>query len=63
MGTPKSIICQGITYDSVLELAERFQIHPSSVARRLRARLARGYSLDEAATGRRDALKSQRDEK
>ena len=36
MATPKSIICQGITYGSVLELAERFGIHPSSVARRLR---------------------------
>ena len=36
MATPKSIICQGITYGSVLELAERFGIHPSTVARRLR---------------------------
>lgn len=100
MATPKSIICQGITYRSVLELAERFGIHPSTVARRIRdgwapevavgvhakpkrqghgtsvtykgkqyphikafadelgidantfrARLARGYSLEDAATG------------
>ena len=100
MATPKSIICQGITYGSVLELAERFGIHPSTVARRFRdgwtpesavgvdtkpkrqghgtsvtyngkqyshlkaladelqidantfrARLARGYSLEDAATG------------
>ena len=100
MATPKSIICQGITYGSVLELAERFGIHPSTVARRLRdgwtpeaavgvdakpkrqghgtsvtykgkqyphlkaladelqidadnfrARLARGYSLEDAANG------------
>jgi GIY-YIG catalytic domain len=101
MATPKSILCQGVTYGSVLELAERFGIHPSTVARRLRdgwtpeaavgvhakpkrqghgtsvtyngkqyphlkaladelkidadtfrARLARGYSLEDAATGR-----------
>lgn len=101
MATPKTIICQGITYGSVLELAERFGIHPSTVARRLRdewspeaavgidakpkrlghgtsvvykekqyphlkaladelqidaqtfrARLARGYSLEDAVTGR-----------
>ncbi len=100
MATPKSILCQGVTYGSVLELAERFRIHPSTVARRLRdgwspeaavgihakpkrqghgasvtykgkqypnlkaladelqidvdtfrARLARGYSLEDAATG------------
>ncbi len=100
MATPKSIICQGITYVSVLELSKRFRIHPSTVARRLRdgwspeaavgvdakpkrqghgipvtyngkqfphlkaladslgidakvfrARLARGYSLEDAATG------------
>jgi hypothetical protein len=101
MSTPKSILCQGISYGSVLEIAERFGIHPSTVARRLRdgwspeaavgvhakpkrqghgtavtykgkhyphlkaladelhidadtfrARLARGYSLEDAATGR-----------
>lgn len=100
MGKPKSIICQGIAYESVLALAERFGVHPSTVARRLRdgwaseaavgveakprrkghgttvtyngkqyphikalaeelgidantfrARLARGYSLEDAATG------------
>jgi hypothetical protein len=101
MATPKSILCQGVAYGSVLELAERFGIHPSTVARRLRdgwspeaavgaeakpkrqghgtsvtykekryphlkaladelqidantfrARLAGGYSLEDAATGR-----------
>ena len=101
MATPKSITCLDITYGSVLELAERFGVHPSTVARRLRdgwsaeaavgvhakpqrqghgtsvtymgkeyphlkaladelkidaetfrARLARGYSLEDAATGR-----------
>jgi hypothetical protein len=100
MATPKSIICQGIAFGSILELAERFGIHSSTVARRLRdgwspeaavgidvkpkrqghgtsvtyngkqyphlkaladslgidaktfrARLARGYSLEDAATG------------
>lgn len=101
MATSKSVSCGGVTFDSVLELAERFGIHPSTVARRLRdgwspeaavgiyatpkrkghgtsviykgkqyphlkalaeelqidpntfrARLARGYSLEDAATGR-----------
>lgn len=100
MAKSKSILCQGVTYSSVLEVAERFGIHPSTVARRLRdgwtpeaavgaqakpkrqghgtsltykektyphlkaladelqidadtfrARLARGYSLEDAATG------------
>lgn len=36
MAKSKSILCQGVTYSSVLEVAERFGIHPSTVARRLR---------------------------
>lgn len=44
MGIPKAIICQGTEYVSVLALAERFGIHPSTVARRLRD----GWSPEEA---------------
>jgi hypothetical protein len=104
MASPKSILCQGVTFVSVLELAEQFGIHPSTVARRLRdgwspeaavgvhakpkrqghgtpvtyqgkkyanlkaladdlqidadtfrARLARGYSVEDAAAGRMKA--------
>lgn len=100
MAIPKTITCQNIEYESVLALAEKFGIHQSTVARRLRdgwspeeavgihpkpkrnghgtsvtymgkkyphlkalaealgidaqtfrARLARGYSLEDAATG------------
>jgi hypothetical protein len=46
MGIPKTIVCQGIIYDSVLELATHFGRHPSTVARRLRD----GWSA-EAAVG------------
>lgn len=46
MVAPKTILCQGVTYGSVLELAEQFRIHPSTVARRLRD----GWS-PEAAVG------------
>lgn len=46
MATAKSIGCQGVNYGSVHELAERFGIHPSTVARRLRD----GWS-PEAAVG------------
>ncbi len=101
MANPIAIKCLGVIYDSVLALAKHFEIHPSTVARRLRdgwtpeaavgihvkpkrqghgisvtykgekyphlkaladelkidadtfrARIARGYSIEDAATGR-----------
>ena len=44
MGTKKSIVCQGIRYDSVLELARHFGVQPSKIGRRLRA----GWSPEES---------------
>ena len=44
MATPKAIICQDTEYDSVLALAEKFGVHASTVARRLRD----GWSPEEA---------------
>lgn len=44
MATPKPIICQNVQYDSILVLAEKFGIHQSTVARRLRD----GWSPEEA---------------
>lgn len=44
MATPKPITCQGIQYNSVLALSEKFGIHQSTVTRRLRD----GWSPEEA---------------
>lgn len=44
MAISKAIICQDTEYDSVLALAERFGVHASTVARRLRD----GWSPEEA---------------
>jgi group I intron endonuclease len=44
MVKPKQIVCGGITYDSILLLAQRFGIHQATIARRLRD----GWSPEEA---------------
>jgi len=41
---PKQIVCNGITYDSILLLAQQFGIHQSTIARRIRD----GWSPEEA---------------
>lgn len=44
MATPKTINCLGVKYHSVLELAQQYGLHQSTVARRLRD----GWSPEEA---------------
>ena len=44
MTVSKTLVCQGVTYPSVKELADRYQVHPSTVGRRLRD----GWSPEQA---------------
>jgi hypothetical protein len=44
MVAPKTLFCQGVKYPSVKDLADRYKVHQSSVARRLRA----GWSPEQA---------------
>lgn len=44
MVKPISFSCEGVLFSSIIELAEHYKIHPSTVARRIRD----GWSIDQA---------------